>query len=87
MRTLFFSLALLVAVNAIAQTPAPSAKPSRTKSLDFEENVVEGMNKNPLDFLEHVANKDNGGNVPLYKKRTNFKNEMRAASREMGFVP
>ena len=60
---------------------------NRSKQIDFEDNVVEGMNKNPLDFLEHVSNKDAKGAMALYKKRTNFRNEIRINSHEMGYVP
>src|SRR5581483_2415068 len=35
---------------------SPGAK--RGKSLEFDDNVVEGMNKNPLDSLQNVGRED-----------------------------
>ena len=77
--------AFIIALLFMAQ--ASYAESQRSKQLDFEDNVVEGMNKNPLDFLEHVAKKDGKGQMPLYKKRTNFRNEMKSVSHELGYVP
>ncbi len=80
MNKLFLFLFLIPTLSFAANT-------GRSKQIDFEDNVVEGMNKNPLDFLENVAKKDGKGNIPLYKKRTNFRNELRSNSHEMGYVP
>jgi hypothetical protein len=83
------------------QTQAPKAKaqtqaapsmeslhPSgRGKSLDFEDNVVEGMNRNPLDSLENISKKDGRDQSHLYRKRTDFRKEMKSTIQEGGYTP
>lgn len=81
MKTLLIFGLIINSLNSFASNS------NRSKQIDFEDNVVEGMNKNPLDFLENVAKKDGKGNIPLYKKRTNFRNELRSNAHEMGYVP
>jgi len=51
-------------------------KNSRQKVIDFEDEVVEGINKRPLDSLNQISEKDKRKNKPhLYKKRGGFKSE------------
>jgi hypothetical protein len=78
----------LVAPAAVAGEPAqnpPAAK--RGKSLSFDDNVVEGMNKNPLDSLQNIGREDGKSHGRLYKKRTDFQNEIRQSVQEAGYSP
>ena len=59
----------------------------RGKSLEFDDNVVEGMNKNPLDSLQNVGREDGKTHGRLYKKRTDFQNEIRQSVQEAGYSP
>jgi hypothetical protein len=71
-----------------ARTPANAdAVKKRAKSLEFEDNVVEGMNKNPLDSLQQVGREDGKSHGRLYKKRTDFQNEIRQSVQEAGYSP
>ena len=94
---------LLLALNAIlsttseaadARAPAAAAPAQaggvvkkRSKSLEFDDNVVEGMNKNPLDSLQNVGREDGKTHGRLYKKRTDFQNEIRQSVQEAGYSP
>src|SRR4051812_16922699 len=84
MKALILIVALSVAASSALAAPAkpkpapqsissiPSAvKPS--KKLDFEDGVVEGLNKRPLDSFEQLSEADKRSKIPhLYKKRTDF---------------
>jgi hypothetical protein len=59
----------------------------RGKNLEFDDNVVEGMNKNPLDSLQNVGREDGKTHGRLYKKRTDFQNEIRQSVQEAGYSP
>lgn len=52
------------------------AGPGRSKVLDFEDDVVEGMNKKPLDSLQQLSDRSRRGKrVYLYRKRGGFAHE------------
>lgn len=75
-----------------ARTPAAAQSTTmnlsgRKKNLSFEDEMVEGMNKNPLDSLENLAQKDGDNNGHLYRKRKHFKKEMPEVAKEVGFSP
>jgi hypothetical protein len=59
--------------------------PSRGKSLDFDDEMVEGMNRNPLDSLTRVGRRDQRDHDRLYRRKQNFKREIRQTVREMGY--
>jgi hypothetical protein len=101
MRILMVSLIALSLVSAPAfaegtgrgrapGSTAPANQPpvkKRSNSLSFEDNVVEGMNKNPLDSLQQVGREDGKNHGRLYKKRTEFQNEIRQSVQEAGYSP
>jgi hypothetical protein len=72
---------------AAAQGGAGAPAKRRSNSLSFEDNVVEGMNKNPLDSLQQVGREDGKNHGRLYKKRTEFQNEIRQSVQEAGYSP
>jgi hypothetical protein len=63
------------------------ARVDRSKALDFEDEVVEGMNKNPLDSVEAMAKRDSRDKARLYRKRPDYRKEMKETVREMGYSP
>jgi hypothetical protein len=64
----------LMSTAALAEGGRGAPKPG-TK-LDFEDGVVEGMNKRPLDAFHQMSESDKGSKIPhLYKKRTDFVDE------------
>jgi len=74
-------------VRAPAHNTPPQAGKKRAKSLEFDDNVVEGMNKNPLDSLQNIGREDGKSHGRLYKKRTDFQNEIRQSVQEAGYSP
>lgn len=71
---------------ASSSTEAGSLLSNRSKSLDFDNDVIEGMNKNPLDSLTRLGNKDDKQQDHLYRKKANFKREIRQSVQEMGYT-
>ena len=52
------------------------AKGKSSKVIDFDGDVVEGMNKRPLDSLSHISDRDKNKRKPhLYRKRAGFRTE------------
>lgn len=81
--TLLTSLALPSA-SAAPGSPPPS---SRSKVIDFDGDLVEGVNKRPYDSLSEV-NDGNGRakKIHLYKKRKGFRTETQETIREMRYL-
>lgn len=88
---LFVLAVLLPAPSAFAKTGAadkksPGAAPGedRKKAIDFDGEVVEGMNKQPLDSLNQVSEGDgNRSKNHLYRRAKKFKDENRELAREI----
>ena len=68
-------IGLIIAMIAHANT-ASAEDSKRQKSIDFEDEVVEGMNKRPLDSVSQISEKDRNKRKPhLYRKRAGFRDE------------
>ncbi len=65
---------------------APAGNLERKKQIQFEDELVEGMNRNPFDSLEHIANQDMRDSSHLYKKKQHFRIEMKQQVREAGYT-
>lgn len=73
-------LLLLVAASALA-----GAK--REKVIDFDDEVVEGVNKQPLDSLSQVSEAEKRRHKPhLYRKRGGFRTETAETLRVLRFT-
>lgn len=85
----------LLAASAIGGTtsqeasgPAQPVKRSRMKVIDFEDQVVEGVNKRPLDALALLG--DGAGNrnrKHLYRKRIGYRAEIEQTLQDMRVQP
>lgn len=63
------------------------AAPQRTKVIDFDDEVVEGMNKRPLDSVSQVSDPGKRARKPhLYRKRASFRSEIRETLRELRYA-
>jgi hypothetical protein len=83
-------LGLPLAPDAWAQAAdsALPAKPKREKVIDFEDELVEGMNKRPLDSLSQIGEAARRKKKPhLYRKRAGFRAETQQTLREARFLP
>lgn len=59
----------------------------RSTSIDFEDDIIEGMNKNPFDSLTRVGKQDGAGGAHLYHRKKGFGREIKQTVREMGYAP
>ena len=60
----------------------------RAKVIDFEDEVVEGVNKRPLDSLNQVSDAERRKHKPhLYRKRGGFRTETSETLRAARFTP
>jgi hypothetical protein len=84
-----FQCIILTAIVAAGLTLLPNrglAGEKRTKVIDFEDEVVEGMNKRPLDSLEQISSRDKKRDRPhLYRKRAGFRTETHETVVEMRY--
>jgi hypothetical protein len=55
----------------------------RGKKLDFDGDVVEGVNKQPLDTLNQISEQDRKNRRHLYRKRADFDAESSDLVREV----
>jgi hypothetical protein len=64
------------------------AAQKRQKVIDFEDEVVEGVNKRPLDSLNEISERNRLKKKPhLYRKRGGFKSETAENLRMMRYTP
>ena len=76
MKTIFILSALFLLTTANAE--------DRSKSLKFEDEVIEGINKQSMDSLTQLSEDDDRKRRGhLYEKRTNFKVENQETMREL----
>ena len=73
--TLILSLSLS---SSHASENSPVVAPSkRLKAIDFEDDLVEGLNKRPLDSLQSLKDQQKRRKgSSLYRKRMSFKTEV-----------
>lgn len=77
----------VVAVALITASIPAWANSGRSKAIDFEDELVEGMNKRPLDSVSQLGSKDRRHKKPhLYRKRSGFRDENREALQTAGYV-
>jgi hypothetical protein len=55
----------------------------RSKDIQFDDSVVEGMNKRSKDSLEVVSHDEDPNRMHLFHKRTEFKSELKQLSIEV----
>lgn len=74
---------LLIGLSGLAPTQA-GEKPGQV--IDFEGDVVEGMNRRPLDSLSQISDgRDGSDKVHLYRKRSGFRSEIQETLKEIQF--
>ena len=71
----------------VANAYAAERKPSHQKVIDFEDEIVEGMNKRPLDSLNQISEKEKRKRKQhLYRKRVGFRAETNESLHELRYV-
>ncbi len=89
--TRFFEIGVVVYALSLAQASAnghnADKHSDRQKIIDFEDEVVEGLNKKPLDSLSQISEKNKKKGRPhLYKKRVGFKSEIDETLHELRYI-
>lgn len=66
------------------QCAAAPPSSDRQKVIDFEDTVVEGMNRQALDSVTQLSERDRKKNrAHLYRKRASFRSESTRMAEEM----
>ena len=87
LRNVLLAAALLAAGLSALLAPAARAEASRERKLDFEDELVEGLNKKPYDSVSQISERDrNKHGSHLYWKRAHFQQETNTTLREMRFI-
>jgi hypothetical protein len=82
------ALFLIVAIFITSIPSLSLANNKRQKVIDFEDEVVEGMNKRPLDSLNQISERDRKRRKPhLYRKRLGFRSETVETLRALRYTP
>ena len=55
----------------------------RSKTINFEDDVVEGINRKPLDSVNQISERDAKGRPHLYKKRAGFSDREQVLTQEL----
>lgn len=77
-------VALLVHMLVLPFAHASGPEGDRTTTIDFEEELIEGMNKRPLDSLTQLSDRrDQGDATHLYWKKRSFPHEIRETALEL----
>jgi hypothetical protein len=71
-------------VRVPANANPAAAAPSRRKSIEFEDDVVEGMKNDPLGSLQPFHKRGQGGER-LYRVKPSFRREINRTTTEMGY--
>jgi hypothetical protein len=68
MTRLIFTFAISVSVGSLCQ----AQDQQRSKAIHFEDELVEGINRRPLDSFNQVSEGDLNSKSHLYRKRSGF---------------
>lgn len=78
--------AVIALLALVPSAPAKERKGAETQVIDFEDELIEGLNKSPLDSLSQISEQEGKKNrIHLYKKRVGFKSETRESLRELRY--
>jgi hypothetical protein len=81
------SAVALLALSVFATSAYAEGKSGRSKTIDFDGDVVEGMNKRPLDSLNQISEAERRRMRPhLYQKRKGFRTETQDSVRELRYI-
>ncbi len=82
---MFSRITLAVLILTSSLTP-PALAGSREKVIDFEDALVEGVNRKPYDSLQALSEKERRKRKShLYHRRLSFQSEIEETLRERAF--
>ena len=78
----------LVLITLVCFASPSNATNKREKVIDFEDEVVEGLNKKPLDSLNQISERERRRRKNhLYRKRAGFRFENAETLRTVRYTP
>lgn len=82
-----FSLGAILLIMGLFVTFEAYAGPSgRGKVIAFDDDLVEGLNKRPLDSLQQLGGGNTRKKSHLYRKRGSYPTETKITLQEMGWM-
>ena len=76
LETTILLIFVLVLISPLISPKNSFAENKRGKVIDFEDDLVEGVNKRPFDSANQISERDRRGrHMHLYRKRQGFRNE------------
>ena len=83
MKPAFFLVTVLLMAVSI---PALAQDSKRSKSINFEDELVEGINRKPLDAFNQISERNQKNKNHLYKKRSGFSDRDETLLTEMRLI-
>ncbi|MBU6154572.1 MAG: hypothetical protein KGP28_09755 [Bdellovibrionales bacterium] len=63
---------MIFAILIFLVAPALAQESKRSKNINFEDELVEGINRKPLDAFNQISERNKKQKNHLYKKRSGF---------------
>jgi hypothetical protein len=63
---------VILALLLLISCPASAEDSKRSKNINFEDELVEGINRKPLDAFNQISERNKKRKNHLYKKRSGF---------------
>ena len=83
---MFSKWVLIAGISVMSIAPA-LAEANRSRVIDFEDELVEGVNRKPLDSLNQISEKEKRKRrMHLYRKRGGFKSDNEELLRELRYA-
>ncbi len=78
-------LSLLFLLSIVLLSPATQADTAtkRSKNINFEDELIEGINRKPLDSFNQISERNRKNKNHLYRKRSGFSDRDEALLSEM----
>ena len=79
---LFFMVLFLMASSELNAEPS-----KRSKNINFDDEMIEGINRKPLDSVNQISERDAQRRAHLYRKRAGFADRDKILLRELELKP
>jgi hypothetical protein len=88
LRLSFFAIVTTAVLITLSFPQALGRESAHKKVIDFDDEVVEGLNKRPLDSLNQISDQQSRKQRPhLYRKRASFKYEIKETLKNLALTP
>ncbi len=80
-------LMILLLITTLFQVPLSShAEGQRSRSLNFEDDLIEGINRKPLDSFNQISDPNHHKASHLYQKRSGFADRNQSLLPTLGWL-